>query len=337
MIFKPVQLGRRRLEDSALAADKKSCKRFGPCGVGEEALYLNSFYIERRFYVTYDSITRVFKRVAMSKGGFSKKGVFASMPYLVVEYDGGKEKQCNFKYEEQVDQLLAYLGQKHPEIKLVSAAAEKKLLQREREQAAAKKEDLPKSAERSIEALEKAADYLDKKPALALELSQSARRKRAFLCSKPVYRWVALAITLLGVAALGYGIYHFVRKDDFGVYFALFGFATIFMFSGASVLPTARNNRTAIMERAKKAQEAMESYLSFYPDGTFPLPARYAHPVVLKRMRRAIESGRAVGLPEALEIVKQDLKALNSSVEVEQEEYDEVVAVKALFLNEDYR
>ena len=44
-----------------------------------------------------------------------------------------------------------------------------------------------------------------------------------------------------------------------------------------------------------------------------------------------------MGLPEALEIVKQDLKALNSSVEVEQEEYDEVVAVKALFLNEDYR
>ena len=43
MIFKPVQLGRRRLEDGALAADKKSCKRFGPCGVGEEARYLNSF------------------------------------------------------------------------------------------------------------------------------------------------------------------------------------------------------------------------------------------------------------------------------------------------------
>ena len=32
-----------------------------------------------------------------------------------------------------------------------------------------------------------------------------------------------------------------------------------------------------------------------------------------------------------------DLKALNSSVEVSQEERDEVVAVKAMFLNEDYR
>ena len=40
---------------------------------------------------------------------------------------------------------------------------------------------------------------------------------------------------------------------------------------------------------------------------------------------------------EALEVVKQDLKALNSDVEVDQEEYDEVVAIKALFLNENYQ
>lgn len=42
-------------------------------------------------------------------------------------------------------------------------------------------------------------------------------------------------------------------------------------------------------------------------------------------------------IPDALEAVKQDLKALNAGVEVDQQEYDEVVAVKALFLNEDYR
>ena len=50
-----------------------------------------------------------------------------------------------------------------------------------------------------------------------------------------------------------------------------------------------------------------------------------------------IEEGRAERIPDALEAVKQDLKALNSGVEVDQQEYDEVVAVKALFLNEDYR
>ena len=44
---------------------------------------------------------------------------------------------------------------------------------------------------------------------------------------------------------------------SFGIYFALFGLAAIFMFSGVSVLPTARNNKKAIMERADKAQQDM--------------------------------------------------------------------------------
>ena len=54
--------------------------------MGKEALYLNSFYIDRCFYVVLPSVRRVFKRVAMSKGGFTGKGMFASIPYLVVEY-----------------------------------------------------------------------------------------------------------------------------------------------------------------------------------------------------------------------------------------------------------
>ena len=48
MIFKPVQLGQECLSPEELAADVKSCKHFGPCGVGERALYLNSFFLERR-------------------------------------------------------------------------------------------------------------------------------------------------------------------------------------------------------------------------------------------------------------------------------------------------
>ena len=146
---------------------------------------------------------------------------------------------------------------------------------------------------------------------------------------------MALVITLMGVAALVYGIFLFIRHGGFAVYFTLFGLAAIFMFSGASVLPTARNNRAAVMDRARKAQQAMEGYISL--DHDVPLPTRYAHPIVLKRMQRAIEDGRAVWPADALDVVKQDLKALNSSVEVDQEEYDEVVAIKALFLNEDYQ
>ena len=335
MIFKPYPLSTARLTDAELAADKQRCRKIGPCGVGTKALYLNSFFIDRRYYVPLTAVQRVFKRVAMSKGGFSKRGVFAAIPYLVVEYDGGRQKQCNFKYEEQVDQLLACLEKTHPEIKLVSADVEKRLAERQRKLAAQKKPDISPQARKNIQSLQDAADYLDKKPELALELSQSARRKRAYLCSNPSYRWAALAITLMGVSALVYGVYLFTQHGGFAVYFTLFGMAAIFMFSGASVLPTARNNKTAIMDRARKAQQAMEEYISSYHD--FPLPARYAHPIVLKRMQRAIENGRAIWPSDALEVVKQDLKALNSSVEVDQEEYDEVVAIKALFLNENYQ
>lgn len=101
------------------------------------------------------------------------------------------------------------------------------------------------------------------------------------------------------------------------------------------MLPTARNNRHDILQRDEKARAAMEAYVSAYAD--FPLPGRYAHPVVLDRMVRAVLDGRAASVPEALNVVKADLKALNAKVQVSQEEFDEVVAIKALFLNADYQ
>lgn len=66
------------------------------------------------------------------------------------------------------------------------------------------------------------------------------------------------------------------------------------------------------------------------------MPSYYAHPVVLKRMMDAIEEGRAVTVPEALDAVKNRLKELNADVQVDQDEYDEVVVIKAMFLNHDY-
>ena len=43
MLFKPAQLGLAKLGAAELEADKKACKKIGPCGVGKKALYLNSF------------------------------------------------------------------------------------------------------------------------------------------------------------------------------------------------------------------------------------------------------------------------------------------------------
>lgn len=41
-------------------------------------------------------------------------------------------------------------------------------------------------------------------------------------------------------------------------------------------------------------------------------------------------------MPEALDAVKNRLKELNADVQVDQDEYDEVVVIKAMFLNHDY-
>ncbi len=338
MIFRPAQLGMAKLDRLELEQDKKACRKIGPCGVGKKALYLNSFYIDRRYYLPYGSISRVFKRVAMSSGGFTGKGMFASMAYLVVEYDGGKQKQCNFKDERDVDKLLEVLAKEQPQIPLLSEAGEQALQKKEAEKAARKLPELTDEAKHSVTVLRKAKEYLEEKPELAEELSAAERRKRAQLQSKPVYRYVALAIFVFGIVSAAYGLYAVTNHvGNYGIYFALFGFAAIFLFSSYNMLPTARNNNNAIMKRADKAEAAMAEYVKHYPNGAFPVPSCYAHPIVLKQMTDAIEEGRAVTVPEALDAVKARLKALNADVQVEQEEYDEVVVIKAMFLNHDYQ
>ena len=338
MIFRPAQLGMAKLDRLELEQDKKACRKIGPCGVGKKALYLNSFYIDRRYYLPYGSISRVFKRVAMSSGGFTGKGMFASMAYLVVEYDGGKQKQCNFKYERDVDKLLEVLAKEQPQIPLLSEAGEQALQKKEAEKAARKLPELTDEAKHSVTVLRKAKEYLEEKPELAEELSAAERRKRAQLQSKPVYRYVALAIFVFGIVSAAYGLYAVTNHvGNYGIYFALFGFAAIFLFSSYNMLPTARNNNNAIMKRADKAEAAMAEYVKHYPNGAFPVPSCYAHPIVLKQMTDAIEEGRAVTVPEALDAVEKRLQALNADVQVEQEEYDEVVVIKAMFLNHDYQ
>ena len=311
MIFAPARLGSVTLDNETLAADKKGCRRFGPCGVGEKALYLNSFFIDRHYYVALESVRRVFKRVAMSKGGFTGKGAFGSIPYLGVEYDDGAQKQCNFKHE-----------------------AERHMAQQQAQEARRYLKELTPQAQSEKERLEQARAFLEDHTNLTRRLSQAAKAKRVNDRSNPSYKWVALAIVIAGVAALVYGIITMVRgTSSLGIYFALFGFAAVFLFSGAHVLPTARNNKTALSREWEQAQADLAAVLP----KDFPLPARYAHPVVLTRMIRVLREGRAQTADQALEVVKQDLKALTADVQVEQWEYDEVVAIKPMFLLSDYQ
>lgn len=335
MIFKPQRLGNTSLPEDELVKDKKGCRRFGPCGVGQKALYLNSFYIDRRYYVPLEAVTRVYKRVAMSKGGFTGKGIFASIPYLVVEYEGGKEKQCNFKYEDQVDQMVACIKERCPHIPVHSAQAGARLKEKERRLLEQRPKEISKKAQENVAVLEEAAAYLEKKPELYTELSAAAKKKRVFDKTNPAYKWVALFITLMGAASLAYGVFAVATHQGFAMYFLLFGLAVIFIFSSANVLPTAKNNKRAIEQRLAEAVEAMEGYVKNRKD--FPVPGRYAHPQVLYRMREILLQGRTETLPEALGILKSDLKALNADVEVEQEEFDQIMAIKPIFLVMDYQ
>ena len=335
-MIRPQRLGKDTLPENELKEDKKSCHKFGPCGVGQKAIYLNSFYIDRQYYVPMKSVKRVFKRIAMSKGGFTGRGVFATLPYLVVEFDDGRQKQCNFKHEEDVDRILAYIEDNFPDIPLHSEAAEQKL--REKDRNLEKKRlagNISDTARNNISILDNAIKYLHKDSDLYLNLSQSAKKKRVYDRSNPAYKWVALAITIIGLGAFFYGVYSVITHAGFGIYFLLFGLAAIFLFSGASVLPTSKNNKHYIEKQLVRSIDDMQRYIKTYPD--FPVPAYYAHPVVLKRMQDILKDKRAETMSEALEVLKNDLKALNSSVVVEQEEYDEIVAIKPMFLVMDYK
>ena len=336
MFLKPQKLGNDGLSEEELLADRKNCKKIGPCGVGKKALYLNSFYIDRQYYIPVRSVSRVFKRVAMSKGGFSGKGMFATIPYLVVVYEDGKEKQCNFKYEDQVDIFLSWIRQDFPQIKTVSHAAEVRMAEEEKLKRQKKTVPLSEKAGETVEQLLEAKEYLEQKPVLFTELSNAARKKRTYEQTKPYYKWGALFFVLLGIVALIYGVISLRTQAPFAVWFVLFGIAAIFLFSGANVMPTSRNNREAIESRLAAAEEAVEKYGKDYTKG-MQIPFRYLHPVTLQWMIQVICQGRADSQIAALEQVKADLKQVNSQVQVSQEEYDEIMAIKPLFLINDYQ
>jgi hypothetical protein len=69
----------------------------------------------------------------------------------------------------------------------------------------------------------------------------------------------------------------------------------------------------------------------------FALPAQYAHPASCDRMIRVIREGRAQTAGEAWRIMKEDLRRINADVTVSQTEYDEITAIKPMFLICEYR
>ena len=330
MIIKPSPIGSRTLTPEVLAADKKASRKFGPCGVGKEALYMGTNYIDRCFYIPWKEVKRVFKRVAMSQGAYTGKGVFGALAYLVVQYGNGKEKQSRFRHEADVDRLLAVVEKEHPGIPTHSAKAERKLADAEAQEAKRYLKDLTPEAGEAVHELTQAKVYLEERPSLSNVLAAAAKQKRIVDNIKPGYRIAGIAMGVVSILAMIYGLYALYMHRTAATYFLLGGAALFFFALSANMLPNKWNSRKRGQADWDAALNDMREYLAQKPD--FPVPAQYAHPVVLERMIRALREGKAKTASQAYTTMKKELKALNNTVKVSQSEYDEVVKIKPLFL-----
>ena len=335
MFLAPVSLVNNTLPPEILEQDVKSCRKAGPCGVGKKALYIGARFLDRHYYLPWPAVKRVFKRVAMSPGGFSGKGLFGSIAFLVVQYGNGEEKACRFKYEADVDRLLLAVSSDHPEIPVHSKKAEEKLAQAKAEEEARYHMPLSPDAEAAVAKLRFERSFLEEKNTLSDLLTAAAKQKRIIDNMGPGFRIGGALVGILGLLLAAYGLIGLFARFSYALYFLIGGGALFFLTLSTNTFPSRWNSPKTAEADWEKAVSDMRDYLSGKPD--FSVPPQYAHPVVLTRMIRVIREGRAENAKDALALVKQDLKALNSSVKVSQKEYDEVTAVKPLFLVCGYR
>ncbi len=336
MLLPTTPIGKETLSKQVLEADKSACFRSGPCGAGKKALYLGTSLISRCFYIPWTEVTRVFKRVAMSQGGFSGRGIFGSLPYLVVVFGNGQEKQCRFKKEADVDRLLDEISKNHPSIPTHSAKAEKKLAEAAAAEEARYKKELSPEAENAVKTLRGDIEYLEKRASLSDMLAAAAKQKRIIDHMSPAFRIGGALIGCLGIAAALWGLIGLFTHSPYTFYFLIGGAAAFFLTLSTNTFPSRWNSRKTAEKDWNDAVARMQGYLGGRSTA-FSVPAQYAHPIVLKRMIRVLREGRAENTADALRLMKEDLKALNSSVKVTQQEYDEVVKIKPIFLVCDYK
>ncbi len=335
MILTPKPIGNRTLPRETLEQDLKECFKAGPCGAGREALYLGGYFFERRYYICWKDVKRAFKRVAMSKGGYTGKGVFGSIAYLVVQFGKDKETKTRFKHEADVDRILERIEREHPGVPVHSAKAEKRLAEAAAAEEARYLKTLSPEAEAALEELRSAKAYLDNNTSIGTSLADAAKQKRVADNMNPSLRTGAIALTLGCAYGVLYGIYGLIKDIEYSLYFLLGGIALFVFVLATNTLPSKYNSPRHAQLNWDDAVTASRKYI--LQRERFPVPAQYAHPIVLERMIRIVREGRAQTTEKAFELLKSDLRALNSSVTVSQKEHDEVVEIKPLFLVCEYK
>ena len=105
MLFPPKSLTDRVFTKEELESDKKVRNKYEDCGLGKKALYVGKFGLGRRRYIPLGQITRVYKRLAVSKGYF-EGNVYGTISYLVIMFGKNEQKVVRFMHEENLDAML---------------------------------------------------------------------------------------------------------------------------------------------------------------------------------------------------------------------------------------
>ena len=326
-IAKP--LSQITIEEAQIKADRKKCRKYDQCGLGEKAVYMGSTIHPRNYYIPYEAITNVFKRVGASNP--EGKGFLAPVLFIVVRYDDGREQECSFRYLQDADRMLDDL-----EIPLLSPEGMRKKKEKETTEARIQANALTREALRSKKVLEDARWEVHKRPALYEKLAAMAKMKRHADLMKPSVRYIAEGLLAAGVLVTLAGAIVMRSMDrSIGVVTALFGIMLVFLAVNSKGLPSKMTNRKLRDREYEEALNAMRNSLKHLPD--FPIPCCYAHPYTFDRMIRILQEERAQTVEEALDVLKADLKSMDSSVALSGDDFKQVVTIKPMFTVQDYR
>ena len=111
MYIPPKALSEKILLPEVLRPDRVTCTHYEDFGLGDKALYVGMYGFSRVGYIPFSAITRVYKRLGVTKGFFEQGKVYGTLCYLVVCYDG-KEKAYRFTHEENLNALLDVIREK---------------------------------------------------------------------------------------------------------------------------------------------------------------------------------------------------------------------------------
>ena len=136
-------------------------------------------------------------------------------------------------------------------------------------------------------------------------------------------------VLIAGISGM-YFFSDFVTDSKYMKYVLPAVLAFLFYTMSSQILPTRRNNKR-YADRVWQEAVAESRELNTQCPG-YKVPDEYAHPATYDRMIRVIREGKAKTADEAWKVMTEELMAINSSVTVSQTEYDEITAIKPMFL-----